>query len=750
MTVKKQWVTGSGAPLDPSLIKAFKITPLVEKVLAARNITERSQIEDLLSDGNVHDPFLMYGMDEAVKRIHQAVAADEPILVYGDYDADGVTSVTVLTYALEQLGAMTDFYIPNRFTEGYGPNEAAFKYAADEGVGLIITVDNGIKGHHEVEVARSLGVDVIITDHHEIGTTIPNAYAVIHPAHPAGEYPCPDLAGVGVAYKLATALLGRELPELLGFTAIGTVSDLVPLTGENRMLVKLGLSQLNQQQPAGIKALLQVAKHSGAITEETIGFLIGPRLNAVGRLDDARPAAELLMEQDMESCIFLAEQVDQLNVERKQIVEDIVKEALVIAEDKVMKGYNFLVVAGEDWNEGVLGIVASQLVERYYMPVIVLNINAAGYAKGSARSVPQVSMYDYLNAEIELLTKFGGHHMAAGLTMALDNVETLESRLNDRLNHYLVNHELTPVIAVDAEVTMEEVTVDNIHQLDRLRPFGTNNPQPVFSLKGATITQIKAIGQQGAHLKMMLDNQLNVLKWSAGELIHDYPEGTTVDVCGKFQLNEWNGHVSPQLMMEDMVSDQIRLVDYRNQHQNSFAFLKNEPVIYLINNNRKKNGSKYYFYGENISGHDKIVLRDLPADLEAFYETMKSSTASQIFVIFHEVNQVYFEGMPSLDKFRALYKLMVNSPVVLVRDGLTLTQRLNVSPNVLLFMLTVMTELGLATHDGETYQLNLTAGKVEIPSALSYQQRDHQLQVEQLLLFSSFDKVKSLILEKMN
>ncbi|TDM13048.1 single-stranded-DNA-specific exonuclease RecJ [Macrococcus lamae] len=750
MTVNKQWITGQTADLEPSLIKEFKISPLIQKVLAARGLTERDQVADLLSIQQVHDPMLMHDMDKAVARIHQAIADDEPILVYGDYDADGVTSVTIMMYALEQLGAMADFYIPNRFTEGYGPNEAAFRAAADEGVGLIITVDNGIKGHDEVKAVKELGVDVIITDHHEMGDELPEAYAIIHPAHPAGNYPCPYLAGAGVSYKLTTALLGKELPELLGFTAIGTVSDLVPLTDENRTLVKLGLRELNQYQPVGVKALLQQAGHSGVITEETIGFMIGPRLNAVGRLDDARPAAELLMEQDMESAVFLAEQVNDVNNERKSIVEDIVNQAVLVAEDKISRGFNFLFITGENWNEGVLGIVASKLVERYYLPVIVLNINRTEqYAKGSARSIPQISMYDYLDEEIELLSRFGGHHMAAGLTLPLENLEELESRMNDRMDQYLSSHDLQPVLHIDAAVTLDELTVDYVHQLELLRPFGTGNPQPVFSVKGSTITQIKAIGQHANHLKLILDQKLNVLKWSAGELVRDFPEGTTVDVCGKLQLNEWNGHVSLQMLMEDMKTDQVRFVDFRNQHHHSFSFLKDEPVIYLINQSRKKNGGNYYFYGENISGHDKIVLRDLPDDLESFFETMRSATAKQIYVIFHESKQVYFEGMPSLEKFRTLYKLMVNRTIVPTQHGMTLTDRLNVSPNVLLFMLSVLTELGVVRKDGEAYQLDLTTGKVEIPSALSYQQREKQLKIEQQLLFSSFDSIKHLILDKM-
>ncbi|TDM04436.1 single-stranded-DNA-specific exonuclease RecJ [Macrococcus carouselicus] len=742
----KQWLLKQQEKeLDEALIKEFKVSPLLKEVLEARGITERDHLEKWFKESALFDPFLMFNMDIAVQRIQEAVENMEPIIVYGDYDADGVTSVTILMAALEEIGAMADFYIPNRFTEGYGPNEAAFRSFADDGVGLIITVDNGVKGHHEVEVAKSLGMDVIITDHHEIGDILPDAYAVLHPAHPEGDYPCPHLAGAGVSLKLATALMGRAEPELIGMAAIGTVSDLVPLTGENRWLVKKGLDALNQALPVGVRALLAVAGHQGDVTEETIGFMIGPRLNAVGRLEDARPAAELLMEQDSDYAAELAQHVDAYNIERKSVVETITEEAMVQAADKVAQGMNFLVISGHNWNEGVLGIVASKIVERFYRPTIVLNLTA-DYAKGSARSIVQVSMYDYLETETELLTKFGGHHMAAGLTMPQSNVELLEQRLNDRIEE---QEELQPVIEVDAEVDFADVTADFIRQLDQLRPFGTGNPQPVFKLSNVKITQNKAIGQQGAHMKMTLNDSLTALKWSAGGWVHDFPAETVVDVCGKFQLNEWNGHVTPQMLLEDVKTDDIRYIDYRNQHANRFAFLKNEDVIYLINSDRPKQSGAYFFYGDNISGHDKIVLRDLPVDMTAFFETMKSATAKQIYIIFYEPAQVYFDGMPSLDKFRQLYKIIIRQPINLVNQGMSICQTLGVTPDTLIFMMEVLKERQLVFEADGLYNVYKEAGKVEMLASPVYLERHAQLEREQQLLYSSFDSVKKLINEKM-
>lgn len=743
MTYKKRWIVEEGKPLNDALVKRLKITPLVRKVLESRQLSD-SEVETLLTDNDFHDPYLMNDMKKAVTRIRKAIDQSEPILVYGDYDADGVTSVSIMMAALNELGAVCDFYIPNRFTEGYGPNENVFRYAADEGVKLIITVDNGVKGHHEIDVANELGVDVILTDHHEIGDTLPAAYAVIHPAHPDGQYPTSYLAGAGVSYKLAAALLERQPIELLSYAAIGTVSDLVPLFDENRTIVKQGLKMLNQRQSVGLRALLQQAGHQGDITEETIGFIIGPRLNAVGRLDDARPAAELLMTEEQDEAEFLAEQVEAYNVERKEIVAAIAEEALKVAEDKVSRGHRFLVITGEDWNEGVLGIVASRIINVYHLPVIVLNLNLEeGYAKGSARSIEGISMYDYLDQNTELLTKFGGHTMAAGLTMPIHHVDELELKLNESLEQ--LDFDFTPVIHIDAEVNISDITVDNIFQLEQLRPFGTGNRQPVFKVGEGTLTLVKSMGQNDAHLKLQVNNELNALKWSAGELKHEFPVGTQVQLCGMLQLNEWNGNVTPQMIVEDMKTDELRMVDYRNQHVRNFAFLKNETVAYLINSTQEKPGENYYFYGESVEGHDKIVLRDLPLRMDLFKQSLQTATASQVYVIFHTKKQLYFEGMPSLEKFRMLYKLILNQPVNLVRDGVHITELLHVTPDTLIFMMKVLVELNVIYFDDESYHLNKASGKVDFEQSKVYQARQHILKQEQILLFSSFDDIKELI-----
>ncbi|MGV2927351.1 single-stranded-DNA-specific exonuclease RecJ [Macrococcus capreoli] len=745
---KMKWqVSRIEQTIPDDLIKKYKISSINQKILSSRNIITEEQLNDIFSEGKIHDPYLLFDMEKAVTRIKSAIDHAEPILVYGDYDADGVTSVTVLVKTLQSLGATVGWYIPNRFTEGYGPNEEAFRQAADEGVKLIITVDNGIQGHHEIDVANELGMDVIITDHHEIGQTLPNAFAIIHPMHPEGNYPFQHLAGVGVAYKVSHALLGEPNVNYLPFVTIGTISDLVSMTGENRALVKRGLMILNDTPPVGIAALLKQAKFSGEVNEETIGFIIGPRLNAVGRLDDARIAAELLQLDDPEEAEWIAEQVDAFNDERKAIVDTITEEAMIEAEEKINNGNRFLVLAKENWNEGVVGIVASRIVEKYHLPTIVLNIDYVNdYAKGSARSVEQISMYESLDQARELITKFGGHHMAAGMTLPIDHIEQLERRINLYLEEILQGEPIVPQLSIDAVIEMNDITVKNISDLTLLRPFGTDFPAPCLGIFNQTISEIKQIGQNAAHLKFKTMSDLNCLMWQQGELINEFTVGTQVNLAGTLQLNEWNGNVSPQMIVQSMQSEAVKFIDFRNTHPRKFAFLKDEQVAYVIHPSQPKLNEFYYYYGEFVSGHDKIVFRDIPDSFDNFKKTFDAIDADTVYFIFHKKNQIFFEGMPSLEKFKVLFKCFKMKPTIdLKADGGYLIDLLKVKPETLLFMLSVYKDLNFIHQSDLTYQLNTTIQKAEIQSSESYLKRLNALKLEQTFLFSTLEQLKAHI-----
>lgn len=388
---KSKWqMTSVDETLIQSFCEALHIPPLLAKILVARDIQTVEEAKQFIEmDSSVlHDPFLMYQMDIAVETIQFAIDSQVPILIYGDYDADGVTSTTVLLRALRSLGALVDYAIPNRFKHGYGPNAELFEEKIAEGFELIITVDNGISGHEAIAHAQQLGATVIVTDHHEIGETLPPADCIIHPRHPEGNYPFPELAGVGVAFKLATALLGQVDETLLPYVAIGTVADLVPLLDENRYIVKHGLALLQKSDDVGLRALAEVSKsHLHEADEETVGFSYGPRLNAPGRLQDATLAVEMLNAETETEASSYALQLNEMNVERQQMVQTITEEA-----EQMMQAYHevpeVIVLAKEGWNPGVVGIVASRMTDKFYRPTIILGIDSeTGEAKGSARSI---------------------------------------------------------------------------------------------------------------------------------------------------------------------------------------------------------------------------------------------------------------------------------------------------------------------------------------------------------------------------
>ncbi|MBN6202876.1 single-stranded-DNA-specific exonuclease RecJ [Staphylococcus saprophyticus] len=728
----------------------LKLTPIVKKILESKEITDKTAIDHLLKNKQVmHDAWLMSDMEKAIERINLAIDQNQKILVYGDYDADGVTSTTILVETLKALGAHVGWYIPNRFSEGYGPNEMAFKNAHEEGISLIITVDNGIQGHDEIQMIQDLGVDVIVTDHHEIGRTMPNAFAIVHPMHPEFDYPFKYLCGAGVAYKLAQNLLDEPPAYFLGLVAIGTVADLVSLTDENRALVQKGLEILNDHCPASIKAILKQAGYNDVITEETIGFIIGPRLNAVGRLEDAALAAELLMTDNDEEAEFLAEQVEFFNQERKDIVAQITEEALATADDQVKQGSKFLLLAQADWHEGVLGIVASKIVETYSLPTLILNIDEAqNHAKGSARSIEQVSMFEILNAHSDLILKFGGHHMAAGITMPIENIESLRQGLNDWMAQLASTKSLEPRKKVDVKVAETDITIKNIQDIQRLRPFGTDFSSPCFELEGVIVNQAKAIGQDKKHLKMVLgDSQLQAIFWQNGHLVKELGEQQPINVIGTLQINEWNGFQSPQFMIQDLASNNLQILDYRSKSKVSGFEQDSSNVAYLIHNKSEKLDDNYYYYGDTIDqSYDKYVFRDLPPSIQAIKTTLKTVDVSQIYLVLNHERSIYFEGMPKMETFKKCFKaLATKKETDLAKEGMQLCQFLNIQPSMLKFILKVFLDLEFIKDENGIIKMNSVSTKREIESSKYYQGRLDRIEVEKVLLYDDFANLKKWI-----
>ncbi len=458
---------------DDTFLKLAKkrgLDAIAAKLLVERGITSEEALDDFLSAdlSKLHDPFLLHDMEKSVERIRQAIEVGEQILVYGDYDADGMTSASIVKETLEMMGAEVQVYLPNRFTDGYGPNLTVYKYFIEQqAISLIVTVDNGVAGHEAIAYAQEQGVDVIVTDHHSMPADLPKAFAIVHPEHPEADYPFKYLAGVGVAFKLACALLESIPSEFLDLVAIGTIADMVSLTDENRIMVKVGLEMLKQTERIGLQELLQLSDVSPeTISEETVGFTIAPQLNALGRLDDPNPAIELLTGFDDEEAQAIAIDIKAKNEERKELVQTIYDEAMTMVDlSKPVQ-----VLAKEGWHPGVLGIVAGRILENISQTVIVLNIEN-GLAKGSARSLEVLNIFDALDDHRDIFTAFGGHAGAAGMTLPVENLE----KLSDVLCHYVTDKEIdtsikNPLI-LDETLSLPDLSLESLKSLERLAPL---------------------------------------------------------------------------------------------------------------------------------------------------------------------------------------------------------------------------------------------------------------------------------------
>lgn len=518
-----------------------------------------------------HDPFLLMGMAEAVPRIRKAIQEEEHILVYGDYDADGVSSTALMIYLLRYLGASFDIYIPHRANEGYGLHNHALDWALQQAVSLVITVDTGISAYHQIAYAKELGMDVIVTDHHEPPERLPEAYALINPKLPGCPYPFKGLAGVGVAYKLAQALLGGDVPEeWCEIAAIGTVADLMPLLDENRRIVRRGLASMRQSPFPGIRALLGVSGITmSTVSAVNIAFGMAPRINASGRLDHAGRAVTLLTTEQSEEAEQLAGELDLLNKERQMVVERIVEEATAKLERQIADDGlpHIIVLAGQGWNVGVVGIVASKLLERYYRPVIILDIHPeTGMCKGSARSIPGLDIYAALLSCAGTMDHFGGHPAAAGMSLHQDKLAEFTAGLNEYAAGVLTPEHLIPVTPADGEVDLAELSLQAALELERLAPFGMANPLPKFIVRGATVKETRKMGQDGKHLKLVLQQEkgtIEAVAFGKGPLAMLLPGGTQVDVLAELSVNEWNGSRKPQLMIQDLSVPTIQLLDLR-------------------------------------------------------------------------------------------------------------------------------------------------------------------------------------------
>ena len=542
------------------LHKKHNINKLLATILVNRGIIEEKQIEKFLKPkrSDFYNPYEMPDMEIAVKRIVKAIENKEKTIIYGDYDVDGITSVTVLKSFLQERGLEVSEYIPNRLDEGYGLNKVAVEGIAKQGYTLMITVDCGISAIEEVKYANELGIETIITDHHEPGNELPEAIAVVDAKRKDNTYPFRNLAGVGVVFKLIQAigielnLDEKEYLKYLDIVCIGTISDIVPLVDENRVIVKLGIKLVEQTRNLGLRAILQASGYN-KIDSSTISFGVAPRINACGRMGHQEEALKLFLSKEINEVNELTEKLNEYNRLRQETEKNIYTDAVMQIERDGLAEKDTIVVMGKNWHHGVIGIVSSKITEMYFKPSILL-CEEDDYGKGSGRSIPGFDLYEALTECKETIDKFGGHSMAVGINVKKDKFEQFKQRLEQiALEKHI--EEIVPILKIDAQISLDEISKEMVDSLKELEPFGEENKTPLFVFKNLKIDSIRALSE-GKHLQLTLkDNRniVNAIGFNLGELSNDYRIGEKVDVVGNLEINSFNGVENIQINIKDIM-----------------------------------------------------------------------------------------------------------------------------------------------------------------------------------------------------
>lgn len=557
--IKKWEFYNADESLVDRICEKYNMNKIIGRIIVNRNVVKDEDVRIFITPtrDDFHDPFLFKGMDIAVDRIIQAINNKEKILIYGDYDVDGITSTTVLKKYLLERGAIVDTYIPNRLTEGYGLNKPAIEKIKEKGTDLIITVDCGISAIEEIDYAIELGMDVIVTDHHEVGEKIPNSMAVIDAKRKDNTYPFQSLAGVGVVFKVIQAisiklnLKAEEYLKYLDLVCVGTISDIVPLEGENRTIAKLGLMLIKITRNLGLRELIKSSGYK-EIDSNTISFGVAPRINACGRMGHEEEALKLFLAEDTESAVQITKELNEYNTLRQTTEKAIYEEAIQKIEENHLEDNNSIVLGGENWHHGVIGIVSSKVTEKYYKPSLLLSFEG-DKAIGSGRSIQGFDLYEALTKCDDLIEKYGGHAMAVGLTIKKENFEKFKERFEEVAKEKNIK-ELVPIIYIDEEVKLRDINMDLVKSLSILEPFGEANKVPLFLIKNLKIDSIRALSE-GRHLKLSLRDEnfvINAIGFEIGYLAEEYRIGDKIDVVGTLEINSFNGYSSIQINVKDI------------------------------------------------------------------------------------------------------------------------------------------------------------------------------------------------------
>ena len=751
MGIKYNWIYPS---YDENFIKeleSYSISKNIAKILNARSITDMTVVKKYFSDEyeEGYDPFLMHDMQKAVDRINEAIENEEKILVYGDYDADGITSTVLLVETLISMGANVSSYIPNRFEEGYGPNKEAFTKIINSGISLIITVDNGIAGVEEVDLANELGCDVIVTDHHKIQDTMPNAYAIIHPEHPDGNYPFKKLAGVGVAFKLAHALLEIFPDFLLDLVAIGTIADMVSITDENRIFVKQGLELINEDPRIGLKMLLELSGIDTKIDEQTVGFYIAPKLNSIGRMDSAKLGLTFLMAEEPVTARALAEQIEQYNIQRKQVTEDIVKDVISKIENSEKKQKNVIMVSGE-YHEGVLGIVASNIVEKYQKPVFIMN-EKEGVLKGSARSIFDFNIYVAMNKISDLFLAFGGHTLAAGFSFEKSNFEKIEEFLDKEFEEFKQNNDLKANKNIDIVTSLEDISYQFLNSLDALKPYGMDFEKPTVLIENAMVLNKAYFGSEKQYLRLTIADEvgnLDCITFKDSVTFDKVEKNDIIDLLCNIDKNNFNGRTKLQahiidIYIKEFLFEDLRFINYD---------IANIDINCLkLSKHRDDKDNNFYQYKDLDSLIDKefeyIYLLDIPTSKEYLYKIINLKP-KKVFLICEEkqvLSDVYLIDKNRLIKLFNLILSTNNKQINVAQQLDKLLAVLKTNVDSLKIMIQIFKELELINFVNNTIILNPDYKTVDLKKSSSFIRMENIFEVENLLLKESITNINKIL-----
>ena len=704
------------------------LNPAIEQLVLARQLATAESLDTFAKEETIHhDPFLFSEMSKIITRINEAIDQGEPILIYGDYDADGVTGTSILVRCLRELGALVDYYIPNRFYEGYGPNEDAFMQAIADGYQLVITVDNGIAGVDEAEILLEHGVDLIITDHHQVKETLPRAYAILHPELDEN-YPFHHLSGAGVALKVAEALLQEVIPEdFYAIAMLGTIGDVVPLIDENRSIVKRGLAALRETEIEGLNAMMDLAgTEKSEVTEVNVGFELCPRLNAPGRMDEAALSVECLIAESEEEAKLIADQIESFNSERQKVTQKVLEEATKLVDVKTLAKKKVVILYSPNWHEGILGIVAGRLAKQWQKAVFVVTDDHEGFLKGSARAVEGYHLFELLNECQDLIERFGGHALAAGITFAAENLQALE----DKMNELLQEVEVTSSLQIDLSLPLADLNVSFVEQLSILAPFGEGNRPPVIELKNVYVKNVKPIGNKLQHLKFTLyqeKHSVDAIAFNQAPLAMYLTPDTLFSFVGEVKINEWNGNRSVQFHFIDVLCNEFQFIDLRNRQ----AYEQRKDQLQL---------ATMYTNATEADEIETLVINQLPNSKEELMTLIKRKKPGNIVIAPLESNVTFAPR----EKFVIVYKVVKqHGPITLNHQMINYFMRLGISKNELLFILQVFFEVELVIiKNGSVFPTD-SVTKRDLAEAPTYQSQKAKLEMLEFFELTTWSELKT-------